>query len=77
MLHGYGRFDRGLAGDLALVRLATRLLGRPADTADTERMIEPYGEWRGLASLWLMHHPLAARQNGVRHHLAAHSGTDL
>lgn len=61
ILHGYGRFDRGLAGDLALVRLATRLLGRPADTADTERMLEPYGEWRGLASLWLMHHPLAAR----------------
>ena len=61
LLHGYGRFDRGLAGDLALVRLATRLLGRPADTADTERLIEPYGEWRGLASLWLMHHPLAAR----------------
>ena len=61
LLHGYGRLDRGLAGDLALVRLATRLLGRKADTADTERLLEPYGEWRGLASLWLMHHPLAAR----------------
>lgn len=62
LLLGYGRRDFGLAGDLGLVRIASRLLGREADTADTQRLLEPYGEWQGLASLWLLHHPLARKQ---------------
>jgi len=61
LLRGMGRQEHGMVGDLALVRLATRLLGRPAESADTAALLVPYGEWQGLASLWLMRHPLAAR----------------
>ena len=62
LMYGYGRFDRGLAGDLSLIRLSTRMLGREATTEDNERLLEPYGEWRALASMWLMHHPLGRRE---------------
>ena len=64
-LYGFGRIDHGLAGDLSLVRLATATLGREAGTADTERLLEPYGEWAGLASLWLIRHPLAGRRTAM------------
>lgn len=66
LLYGYGRFDRGLAGDLSLIRLSTRLLGREATTEDNEQLLEPYGEWRGLASIWLMHHPLGRRERPLQ-----------
>lgn len=56
MLYGHGRHEQGLEGDLALVRLA-RSLGAESDG----ELLERYGEWQGLASVWLMHHPLAAR----------------
>jgi 3-methyladenine DNA glycosylase/8-oxoguanine DNA glycosylase len=56
MLYGFGRHEQGLAGDLALVRLA-RALRLESDHA----LLERYGDWQGLASLWLMHHPLAGR----------------
>jgi 3-methyladenine DNA glycosylase/8-oxoguanine DNA glycosylase len=61
LLRGMSRQEHGMVGDLALMRLATRLLGRPAESQDTAALLAPYGEWQGLASLWLMHHPLAAR----------------
>jgi DNA-3-methyladenine glycosylase II len=61
LLHGFGRLDYGLAGDLGLIRLATRLQGTPASVADTQRLLEGYGPWQGLASVWLLHHPLAGR----------------
>jgi len=56
LVYGYGRHEQGLQGDLALVRLA-RSLG----ASDDGEVLERYGEWQGLASVWLMHHPLAAR----------------
>jgi 3-methyladenine DNA glycosylase/8-oxoguanine DNA glycosylase len=56
MLYGHGRHEQGIEGDLALVRLA-RALGAASDG----ELLDRYGEWQGLASVWLMHHPLAAR----------------
>ena len=61
LLHGFGRLDYGLAGDLGLIRIATRLQGSPATVEDTQRLLEGYGPWQGLASVWLLQHPLAAR----------------
>ena len=60
-----GRQEHGLVGDLALVRLATQLLGRQAESQDTAALLAPYGEWQGLASIWLMHHPLARRHTAL------------
>ena len=51
-----GPASQGLAGDLALGRLA-RALGLESD----QELLARYGEWQGLASLWLMQHPLAGR----------------
>jgi 3-methyladenine DNA glycosylase/8-oxoguanine DNA glycosylase len=61
MVYGYGRHEQGLVGDLALVRLA-EALGAPSDLA----LVEPYGPWQGLASIWLMHHPAGARRTRLR-----------
>jgi AraC family transcriptional regulator of adaptative response / DNA-3-methyladenine glycosylase II len=56
-LHGLGRYEQGLVGDLGLVKLCTALLGRRAEPADTRRLLEPYGEWAGLASVYLLARP--------------------
>jgi 3-methyladenine DNA glycosylase/8-oxoguanine DNA glycosylase len=53
-LEGLGRYDRGLVGDLALIKLCSALYGRWADAADTEELLAPYGEWAGLASAYLL-----------------------
>lgn len=53
-LEGLGRREHGLVGDLSLVKFCTARLGREATTADTERLVEPYGEWAGFAALYLM-----------------------
>lgn len=53
-LYGLGRYEHGLAGDLGLVRLCGRLLGRRATAEDTEELLAPYGEWAGLASVYLL-----------------------
>lgn len=53
-LYGLGRFDRGLVGDLGLVKLCGALYGRWADAEDTRELLEPYGEWAGLASAYLL-----------------------
>ncbi len=53
-LEGLGRFDRGLIGDLGLVKLAASLWGRWPDTSETAALLEPYGEWQGLAGEVLM-----------------------
>jgi 3-methyladenine DNA glycosylase/8-oxoguanine DNA glycosylase len=44
-LHGLGRYERGLVGDLGLIKLCKALLGRTADVDDTRDLLEPYGEW--------------------------------
>ncbi len=53
-LYGLGRFEHGLVGDLGLIKLCSALLGRWADEDDTRELLEPYGEWAGLASVYLL-----------------------
>jgi 3-methyladenine DNA glycosylase/8-oxoguanine DNA glycosylase len=53
-LYGLGRFERGLVGDLGLIKLCSALCGRRAEVEDTRELLEPYGEWAGLASVYLL-----------------------
>ena len=53
-LYGLGRFDRGLVGDLGLIKLCSSLNGRRAEVDDTRALLAPYGEWGGLASVYLL-----------------------
>jgi 3-methyladenine DNA glycosylase/8-oxoguanine DNA glycosylase len=53
-LYGLGRVERGLVGDLGLIKLCAALLGRWADADDTRALLAPYGEWAGLASVYLL-----------------------
>ena len=53
-LEGLGRYERGLVGDLGLVKLCSALRGRWVDAWETAELLEPYGEWRGLASVYLL-----------------------
>jgi 3-methyladenine DNA glycosylase/8-oxoguanine DNA glycosylase len=53
-LQGLGRYERGLARDLGLIKLASRLRGRRAEPEDTDELLAPYGEWAGLASVYLL-----------------------
>jgi DNA-3-methyladenine glycosylase II len=53
-LYGLGRFEHGLVGDLGLIKLCSELRGRWADEDDTRELLEPYGEWAGLASVYLL-----------------------
>ena len=50
---GLGRFERGLVGDLTLIKLMSRLRGRWVEGHETAELLAPYGEWAGLASLYL------------------------
>jgi 3-methyladenine DNA glycosylase/8-oxoguanine DNA glycosylase len=52
-LEGLGRYERGLVGDLTLIKLMSRLRGRRVEGYETAELLEPYGEWAGLASLYL------------------------
>jgi 3-methyladenine DNA glycosylase/8-oxoguanine DNA glycosylase len=60
MMDGFGRHELGLSGDLGLVRLAGAL------GVDEPTLLDRYGEWQGMASLWLLGHPLAARHAVTR-----------
>jgi AraC family transcriptional regulator, regulatory protein of adaptative response / DNA-3-methyladenine glycosylase II len=53
-LYGLGRFERGLVGDLGLIKLCSVLRGRRAEVEDTRELLEPYEEWAGLASIYLL-----------------------
>ena len=53
-LQGLGRYDAGLVGDLGLVKLQASLEGHWPDPSETARLLEPYGEWQGLASVFLL-----------------------
>ena len=53
-LYGLGRFEHGLVGDLGLIKLCAALSGRWADEEDTRKLLAPYGEWAGLASVYLL-----------------------
>jgi 3-methyladenine DNA glycosylase/8-oxoguanine DNA glycosylase len=52
-LEGLGRTERGLVGDLTLIKLMSRLRGRWVEGHETRELLAPYGEWAGLASLYL------------------------
>jgi len=52
-LEGLGRYERGLVGDLTLIKLMSRLRGRWVEGYETAELLAPYGEWAGLASLYL------------------------
>jgi 3-methyladenine DNA glycosylase/8-oxoguanine DNA glycosylase len=52
-LEGLGRPERGLVGDLSLVKLMSDLRGRWVEGPETAELLEPYGEWAGLASVYL------------------------
>jgi len=53
-LEGLGRFERGLEGDLGLVKLLATMRGRRVEGWETAELLEPYGEWAGLASVYLL-----------------------
>ncbi len=53
-LEGLGRFDRGIVGDLGLIKLLSALRGRWVEGWETAELLEPYGEWAGLASVYLL-----------------------
>jgi DNA-3-methyladenine glycosylase II len=53
-LEGLGRHERGIVGDLGLIKLMSSLRGRWVEGHETAELLEPYGEWAGLAGLYLM-----------------------
>jgi 3-methyladenine DNA glycosylase/8-oxoguanine DNA glycosylase len=53
-LEGLGRYEQGLVGDLGLIRLCASRLGRRAEAEDTANLLARYGEWAGLASVYLL-----------------------
>jgi 3-methyladenine DNA glycosylase/8-oxoguanine DNA glycosylase len=71
-LEGLGRTERGLVGDLGLLKLCAAIRGRWVDADDTAELLAPYGEWAGLACLYLMAGaarglvPVALSQDEVR-----------
>jgi 3-methyladenine DNA glycosylase/8-oxoguanine DNA glycosylase len=53
-LQGLGRYDTGLVDDLALVKLLAALRRRWPERGETAELLAPYGEWQGLASVFLL-----------------------
>jgi 3-methyladenine DNA glycosylase/8-oxoguanine DNA glycosylase len=53
-LEGLGRHEHGLVGDLGLIKLLRALRGRPVEGWETAELLEPYGEWAGLAGVYLL-----------------------
>jgi 3-methyladenine DNA glycosylase/8-oxoguanine DNA glycosylase len=53
-MEGLGRFERGLVGDLGLVKLCSALWGRRVEPSETAELLAPYGEWAGLAGVYLL-----------------------
>jgi 3-methyladenine DNA glycosylase/8-oxoguanine DNA glycosylase len=53
-LQGLGRTEQGLVGDLGLIKLLRLLRGRPVEAGETAELLAPYGEWAGLASVYLL-----------------------
>ena len=53
-LSGLGRYDAGLVGDLGLVKLLASRTGKWPEASETAELLAPYGEWQGLASVFLL-----------------------
>jgi 3-methyladenine DNA glycosylase/8-oxoguanine DNA glycosylase len=67
-LSGVGSYKHGLVGDLALVKLYSSLRGRWVELHETAELLAPYGEWAGLAGVYLM--------RGFKHGLVPGAGPD-
>ena len=53
-LSGLGSYERGLVGDLGLLKLCKALHGRWVEAEETAELLARYGEWQGLASVYLL-----------------------
>jgi len=53
-LQGLGRYEHGLYRDLGLTKLASALWGRWVEPHEADELLAPYGEWSGLASVYLL-----------------------
>jgi 3-methyladenine DNA glycosylase/8-oxoguanine DNA glycosylase len=53
-IQGLGRSEHGLVGDLGLVKLCSRGGSARVDASETAALLERYGEWAGLASVYLL-----------------------
>jgi 3-methyladenine DNA glycosylase/8-oxoguanine DNA glycosylase len=53
-LEGLGRYELGLARDLGLVKLMSAIRGRWVEAEESDELLAPYGEWAGLASVYLL-----------------------
>ncbi|HEY2072333.1 MAG TPA: hypothetical protein VGG88_02025 [Gaiellaceae bacterium] len=53
-LEGLGRYDHGLVGDLGLIKLLRAMRGREVEGWETAELLEPYAEFSGLASVYLL-----------------------
>jgi 3-methyladenine DNA glycosylase/8-oxoguanine DNA glycosylase len=51
---GLGRFDRGIVGDLGLLKICSAIEGRWVDAEHTARLLARYEEWAGLACIYIM-----------------------
>lgn len=51
---GLGRYDRGIVGDLGLLKLCSAIRGRWVEAEETAELLEPYEEWAGLACVYLL-----------------------
>jgi 3-methyladenine DNA glycosylase/8-oxoguanine DNA glycosylase len=53
-LQGLGRYDAGLVDDLGLAKLLASVRRRWPEPGETAELLAPYGEWQGLASVFLL-----------------------
>jgi 3-methyladenine DNA glycosylase/8-oxoguanine DNA glycosylase len=51
---GLGRYDRGIVGDLGLLKICSAIEGRWLEPEDTALILARYEEWAGLACAYLM-----------------------
>lgn len=68
---GLGRFDAPVVGDLGLMRIVAAETGHWPDAEETRALLAGYGEWCGLASAYLLMHPLARTKQGASRARAA------
>lgn len=69
--YGLGRHDAPMLGDLGLMRIVAAETGRWPEPEETRALVEGYQEWSGLASAYLLRHPLARSKRGEQARPAA------